>query len=49
MFIRGTLRKLMSMHVFSTKRPNFDRFYDEQYKVRRDFDKIYNSKDEKQI
>ena len=39
----------MSMHVFSTKRPNFDRFYDEQYKVRRDFDKIYNSKDEKQI
>lgn len=37
----------MSMHVFSVKRPDFDRFYDEQYKVRRDFDKIYNSKDEK--
>jgi len=35
--------------VFTIRRPNFDRFYDEQYKVRRDFDKILNSKDEKEI
>ena len=39
----------MSMHVFSVRRPNFDRFYDEQYKVRRDFDKILNTQNEKEI
>lgn len=49
MLIRGTLRKLMSQHVFTVRRPNFDRFYDEQYRVRRDFDKILNSNDEQEI
>ena len=35
------LRKLMSQHVITIKRCDLDRFYDEQYRVRRDFDKIY--------
>ena len=35
--------------MFTVRRPNFDRYFDEQYKVRRDFDKILNSKDEKEI
>lgn len=43
------MRKLFAKHVFTVRRPNFDRFYDEQYRVRRDFDKIYNSKDQKEI
>ena len=38
--IRGTLRKLLSSYVFTARRSNYDRFYDEQYRVRRDFDKI---------
>lgn len=46
---RGTLRKLLALHVFTVRRPNFDRYYDEQYRVRRDFDKILNSNDEKEI
>lgn len=48
-FFRGTLRKLMAQHVFTVKRPNFDRFFEEQYKARKDFDKILNSKDETEI
>jgi len=44
-FFRGTLRKLLALHVFTVRRPNFDRFFEEQYQVRRDFDKILNSKD----
>ena len=43
------MRKLLAQHVFTIRRPNFDRFYDEQYQVRRDFDSILNSKDEKAI
>jgi hypothetical protein len=39
----------MAMHVFTVKRPNFDRFFDEQAKVRKDFDKIYNSSNPKEI
>jgi hypothetical protein len=31
------------------KRPNFDRFYDEQAKARKDFEKILHSKDEQEI
>jgi len=31
------------MHIHTIKRVNFDRFHDEQYRVRRDFDKIYNT------
>ena len=37
------------MHIFTIRRPNFERFYDEQYRVRRDFDQILNSKDEREI
>lgn len=48
-FDRGTLRKLLAQHVFTIRRPNFDRFYEEQYRVRRDFDKILNTKDQKEI
>lgn len=43
------LRKLLAQHVFTIRRPNFDRFHDEQYRVRRDFDKILQSTDEKEI
>jgi hypothetical protein len=43
------LRKLLAAHVFTTRRPNIDRFHEEQYKVRRDFDKIYNSRDLREI
>ena len=31
------------MHIHTIKRVNFDRFHDEQYRVRRDFDKIFNN------
>ena len=34
------LRKLMAQHIFTIRRTNYDRFYDEQYRVRRDFDRI---------
>ena len=46
---RGTLRKLMSQHVFVGKKANFDRFYDEHYTVRRDFEKLLNNDDQKEI
>ncbi len=38
----------MAMHIHTIKRVNFDRFHDEQYAVRRDFDKIFenNASDE---
>ena len=39
----GTLRKLMAMHIHTIKRVNFDRFHDEQYAVRRDFDRIFEN------
>ena len=38
---KGMIRKLMAQHVFTIRRCNFDRFHDEQARVRRDFDKIY--------
>ena len=36
------LRKLLANHVYTVKKVDFDRFHDEQYRIRRDFDKIYN-------
>ena len=33
----------MSQHVHTIKRVNIDRFHDEQYRVRRDFDKIFGN------
>ena len=42
---KGMLRKLMAQNVHTIKRVNFDRFHDEQYRVRRDFDKIYRNPD----
>ena len=30
----------MAKHVFTIRRVDFDKFYEEQYRVRRDFDKI---------
>ena len=44
------LRKLMAQHVYTIRRTDFDRFHNEQYKVRRDFDRIYSySASEKDI
>ena len=43
------LRKLLAQHVFTIRRTNFDRFHDEQYRVRRDFEKILNSSDQQEI
>ena len=40
---KAVLRKLQSSHIHTIKRVNFDRFYDEQYRVRRDFDKIFDA------
>ena len=37
------LRRLMATHVHTIKRVNFDKFHDEQYRVRRDFDKIFEN------
>ena len=37
---RGMLRKLGAMHVWTIRRTDFDRFHSEQYRVRRDFDRI---------
>ena len=34
------IRKLLAQHIFTIRRTNYERFYDEQYKVRRDFDRI---------
>lgn len=34
------IRKLMAQHIHTIRRSNYDRFYDEQYRVRRDFDRI---------
>ena len=31
----------MAQHIFTIRRVNFERFYSEQYRVRRDFDKIF--------
>lgn len=39
----------MAQHMFTIRRPNFDRFFDEQYRVRRDFEKILNSSDDQEI
>ena len=39
-YCRGMLRKLMAQHIFTIRRTNYERFYDEQYRVRRDFDRI---------
>ena len=49
MIFRGMLRKLLAQHVFTIRRTNFDRFHDEQYRVRRDFDKILNSTDDQEV
>lgn len=46
---RGTLRKLFAQHVFTIRRSNFDRFYEEQYRVRRDFDKILSNQDAQEV
>ena len=35
------LRKLLAQHVYTIRRTDFDRFHDEQYTVRRDFDRIF--------
>ena len=37
---KGMLRKLLAQHVYTIRRTDFDRFHAEQYRVRRDFDKI---------
>ncbi len=31
----------MAQHVYTIRRTDFDRFHSEQYRVRRDFDKIF--------
>ena len=33
----------MAQHIWTIRRVNFDRFHDEQAKVRRDFDKIFQT------
>ena len=33
----------MATHIHTIKRVNFDRFHEEQYTARRDFDKIFNN------
>ena len=38
---KGTLRRLMAMHVHTPKRPDLEKFYAETYAARRDFDKIF--------
>ena len=44
------IRKLLAQHVFTIRRPDFDRFHAEQHRVRRDFDKIFaEDADPKQI
>ena len=37
------IRKLLAQHVYTIRRPDFDRFHDEQYRVRRDFDRIFKA------
>ena len=37
------MRRLMATHIHTIKRVNFDRFHEEQYAARRDFDKIYKN------
>ena len=37
------LRRLQAQHIHAIKKVNFDRFYEEQYTVRRDFDKIFEN------
>ena len=34
------LRKLISTHIHTIRRTNLERFHDEQYRIRRDFDRI---------
>ena len=43
------MRKLLAQHMFTIRRPNIDRFHDEQYRVRRDFEKILNSNDDQEV
>ena len=43
------LRKLLAQHMFTIRRPNLDRFHDEQYKVRRDFYKMLSSTDDQEV
>jgi len=40
---KGVLRRLMANNIHCIKRVNLEKFHDEQYAVRRDFDKIYNN------
>ncbi len=46
---RGMLRKLLAQHMFTIRRPNIDRFHDEQYRVRRDFDRMLSSTDDQEV
>ena len=39
----------MAFHVFTAKKPDFERFYNMQEIVRKDFDKIYESSDQKAV
>ena len=38
---KGMLRRLFAENIQTIKKVDFDRFYDETYRVRRDFDRIY--------
>ena len=46
---KGMLRKLLAQHMFTIRRPNVDRFHDEQYRVRRDFERMLKSNDEQEV
>ena len=34
------IRKLNAQHIWTIRRTDYDRFYSEQYRIRRDFDRI---------
>uniref|UniRef100_A0A7S3IJR4 Uncharacterized protein n=1 Tax=Strombidium inclinatum TaxID=197538 RepID=A0A7S3IJR4_9SPIT len=40
---RAVLRKLQDKHIFAVKRVNLERFYEDSYRVRLDFDKIFQN------
>lgn len=37
---KGMIRKLMAQRLFCIRQTDYDRFYEEQHAVRRDFDRI---------
>lgn len=46
---KGVLKKLLSTHFYVVKEPTYDLMLEEQRRAREDFEKIWNSTDDKEV